>query len=64
MQLKMAAKMNLDNAKKEYLDAVKQAKTKGRPKPTITKDPSFAKQDPKDFLPKQYNPETGKMDIV
>ena len=62
--VKDAAKQNLDFATKEYLDAVKQAKTKGRPKPTITKDPSFAKQDPKDFLPKQYNPETGKMDIV
>ena len=62
--VKEAAKMNLDNAKKEYLDAVKLAKTKGRPKPTITKDPSFAKQDPKDFLPRQYNPDTGKMDIV
>ena len=39
----------LDNAKEEYLDAVKLAKTKGRPKATITKDPSFAKQDPKDL---------------
>ena len=29
---------------KKNLDAVKLAKTKGRPKPTITKDPSFAKQ--------------------
>ena len=56
--------MNLDNAKKEYLDAVKLAKTKGRPKPTITKAPSVAKQDPKDFLRRQYNPDTGKMDIV
>jgi len=62
--VKDAAKMNLDNAKKEYLDAVNLAKTKGRPKPTITKDPSFAKQDPKDYLPRQYNPDTGKMDIV
>ena len=51
-------------ASKSQLDAVKLSKTKGRPKPTITKDPSFAKQDPKDFLPKQYNPETGNMDIV
>ena len=62
--VKDAAKMNLDNAKKEYLDALKLAKTKGRPKATVTKDPSFAKQDPKDLLPKQYNPETGQMDIV
>ncbi len=62
--VKDAAKQNLDNAKKDYLDAVKLAKTKGRPNPTITKNPSFAKQDPKDFLPKRYNPETGNMDIV
>ena len=62
--VKDAAKQNLDNAKQEYLDAVKLAKTKGRPKPTITKDPSFAKQDPKDLLPRRYNPETGGMDIV
>ena len=31
---------------------LKLAKTKGRPKPTITKDPSFAKQDPKDLFTK------------
>ena len=62
--VKDAAKQNLDFATKEYLDAVKQAKTKGRPTATITKDPSFAKQDPKDLLPRRYNPETGKMDIV
>ena len=62
--VKEAAKQNLDNAKQEYLDAVKLVKTKGRPKPTITKDPSFATQDPKDYLPRQYNPETGNMDIV
>ncbi len=59
-----AAKQNLDQAKKEYSAALKLAQTKGRPKPTITKDPSFAKQDPKDYLPKRYNPETGGMDIV
>ena len=59
-----AAKQNLDQAKKEYSAALKLAQTKGRPKPTITKDPSFAKQDPKDYLPRQYNPDTGKMDIV
>ena len=57
-------KQNLDNAKQEYLDAVKLAKTKPRPKATITKDPSFATQDPKDLLPRRYNPETGGMDIV
>ena len=62
--VKEAAKDNLDMAKKEYLDAVKLAKTKGRPTATITKDPSFAKQDPKDLLPRRYNPETGQMDIV
>ena len=62
--VKEAAKKNLDFATKEYLDAVKQAKAKGRPTATITKDPSFAKQDPKDLLPRRYNPETGKMDIV
>ena len=62
--VKEAAKENLNFAKKEYLDAVKLAKTKGRPTPTITKDPSFAKQDPKDLLPKRYNPDTGNMDIV
>ena len=62
--VKDAAKQNLDFATKEYLDAVKQAKTKGRPTATITKDPSFAKQDPKDLLPRRYNPDTGKMDIV
>ena len=62
--VKEAAKKNLDFATKEYLDAVKQAKTKGRPTATITKDPSFAKQDPKDLLPRRYNPETGGMDIV
>ena len=62
--VKDAAKQNLDFATKEYLDAVKQAKTKGRPTATITKDPSFAKQDPKDLLPRRYNPETGQMDIV
>jgi len=62
--VKDAAKMNLDNAKKEYLDAVKLAKTKGRPKATVTKDPSWAKQDAKDYLPKQYNPKTGKMEVV
>jgi len=62
--VKDAAKQNLDNAKQEYLDAVKLAKTKPRPKATITKDPSFATQDPKDLLPRRYNPETGGMDIV
>ena len=62
--VKDAAKQNLDQAKKEYSAALKLAQTKGRPKPTITKDPSFAKQDPKDYLPRQYNPATGKMDIV
>ena len=62
--VKDAAKQNLDSAKQEYLDAVKLAKTKGRPKATITKDPSFAKQDPMDLLPRKYNPDTGKMDIV
>ena len=62
--VKDAAKQNLDQAKKEYSAALKLAQTKGRPKPTITKDPSFAKQDPKDYLPKRYNPDTGKMDIV
>ena len=62
--VKDAAKQNLDNAKQEYLDAVKLAKTKPRPKPTITKDPSFATQDPMDLLPRRYNPDTGKMDIV
>ena len=62
--VKDAAKQNLDNAKQEYLDAVKLAKTKPRPKATITKDPSFAKQDPKDLLPRRYNPDTGAMDIV
>ena len=62
--VKDAAKSNLDYAKQEYLDAVKLAKTKGRPKPTITKDPSFAKQDPKDYLPRQYNPDTGNFDYV
>jgi hypothetical protein len=62
--VKDAAKDNLDRAKQEYSAALKLAKTKGRPKPTITKDPSFAKQDPKDYLPRQYNPDTGKMDIV
>ena len=62
--VKDAAKSNLDTAKQEYLDAVKLAKTKGRPKPTITKDPSFAKQDPKDYLPRQYNPDTGNFDYV
>ena len=62
--VKEAAKDNLDRAKQEYSAALKLAKTKGRPKPTITKDPSFAKQDPKDYLPRQYNPDTGKMDIV
>ena len=62
--VKDAAKQNLDNAKQEYLDAVKLAKTKPRPKATITKDPSFATQDPMDLLPRRYNPDTGKMDIV
>ena len=62
--VKDAAKQNLDNAKQEYLDAVKLAKTKPRPKATITKDPSFATQDPKDLLPRRYNPDTGAMDIV
>ena len=62
--VKDAAKQNLDQAKKEYSAALKLAQTKGRPKPTITKDPSFAKQDPKDYLPRRYNPDTGKMDIV
>ena len=62
--VKDAAKQNLDNAKREYLDAVQLAKTKPRPKATITKDPSFATQDPMDLLPRKYNPDTGKMDIV
>ena len=62
--VKDAAKENLNQAKKEYSAALKLVQTKGRPKPTITKDPSFAKQDPKDYLPRQYNPDTGKMDIV
>ena len=57
-------KQNLDNAKQEYLDAVQLAKTKPRPKATITKDPSFATQDPMDLLPRRYNPDTGAMDIV
>ena len=59
-----AAKQNLDNAKQDYLDAVQLAKTKPRPKATITKDPSFATQDPMDLLPRRYNPDTGAMDIV
>ena len=62
--VKDAAKQNLDNAKQEYLDAVQLAKTKPRPKATITKNPSFATQDPKDLLPRRYNPDTGAMDIV
>ena len=62
--VKDAAKQNLDNAKREYLDAVQLAKTKPRPKATITKDPSFATQDPMDLLPRRYNPDTGAMDIV
>ena len=62
--VKDAAKENLNRAKQEYSDALKLAKTKGRPKATITKDPSWATQDPKEYLPKQYNPETGGMDIV
>ena len=62
--VKDAAKQNLDNAKQEYLDAVQLAKTKTRPKATITKDPSFATQDPMDLLPRRYNPDTGAMDIV
>ena len=62
--VKDAAKQNLDQAKKEYSEALKLAKTKGRPKATITKDPSFATQDVKDYLPRRYNPDTGKMDIV
>ena len=62
--VKDAAKQNLDNAKQEYLDAVQLAKTKTRPKATITKDPSFATQDPMDLLPRKYNPDTGAMDIV
>ena len=62
--VKDAAKDNLDRAKQEYSAALKLAKTKGRPKPTITKDPSFATQDPTQYLPKRYNPETGQMDIV
>ena len=62
--VKDAAKENLNQAKKEYSAALKLVQTIGRPKPTITKDPSFAKQDPKDYLPRQYNPDTGKMDIV
>ena len=62
--VKDAAKDNLDRAKKEYSDALKLVATRGRPKPTITKDPSFATQDPKDYLPKRYNPDTGNMDIV
>ena len=62
--VKDAAKDNLDRAKQEYSAALKLAKTKGRPKPTITKNPSFATQDPKEYLPKRYNPETGQMDIV
>ena len=62
--VKDAAKQNLDQAKKEYSEALKLVQTKGRPKPTITKDPSFANQDPKQYLPKRYNPETGQMDIV
>ncbi len=62
--VKDAAKQNLDNEKQEYLDAVQVAKTKPRPKATITKDPSFATQDPKDLLPRRYNPDTGAMDFV
>ena len=62
--VKDAAKQNLDNAKQEYLDAVQLAKTKPRPKATITKNPSFATQDPMDLLPRRYNPDTGAMDIV
>jgi len=62
--VKDAAKDNLNRAKEEYSAALKLAKTKGRPKPTITKDPSWATQDPKEYLPKRYNPETGNMDIV
>ena len=62
--VKDAAKENLNRAKQEYSDALKLAKTKGTPKATITKDPSWATQDPKEYLPKQYNPETGGMDIV
>ena len=62
--VKRAAKENLKTSKREYFKAVKRAKKVGRPKPTITKNPSFANQDPKLFLPRRYNPETGQMDIV
>ena len=62
--VKRAAKENLKTSKREYFKAVKRAKKVGRPKPTITKNPSFANQDPKLFLPRRYNPETGEMDIV
>jgi len=62
--VKDAAKGNLDRAKQEYSEALKLVKTKGRPKATITKDPSWATQDPKEYLPKQYNPKTGNMEIV
>ena len=62
--VKETAKQNLDLAKADYLAAVNLAKTKGRPAGTITKDPSFAKQDMEELLPKRYNPETGKMEIV
>tara|TARA_B100000900_G_scaffold225827_1_gene191668 strand:- start:2402 stop:2992 length:591 start_codon:yes stop_codon:yes gene_type:complete len=60
--VKDAAKTNLDNAKKEYLDAVKLAKSKPRPKGTISATPSYATQNVEDLLPKQYNPDTGKME--
>ena len=62
-EVKKAAKDRLDVAKAQYAAALTAAATAKDPvlNPTLG---SFKDVDPKDYMPRRYNPETGKMDIV
>ena len=62
--VKKAAAERLDIAKKQYADAVQLAKTATDPVLKVRTDPSFATRDAEEYLPKRYNPETKKMEVV
>ena len=63
-QVRDVAAQNLAKSKKDYADALVLAKKTPRPTGTITKNPSFANRPDSIYLPKQLDPETGKMKKV
>jgi hypothetical protein len=63
-QVRDAAVQNLAKSKKDYAAAIELAKKTPRPKGTITQNPSFANRPDSTYLPKQLDPETGKMKKV